>query len=113
MSDFEMPSAFTEKERKARKEHKCCECNQKINIGERYQYCSGIWDGRPDSYKTCLSCLTLRNDYIEKTGEDFCFEGLRESISDAFYRDYGIKEFLIDYPENEKELKKLFHNVFN
>ncbi len=108
MSDFETPSAFTETERKARKAHKCCECRQIIGIGEKYQYCSGIWDGVPDSYKTCLSCLTLRNDYVCKTGDDIGFEYLKEGISQAFCRDYGIKEFLMDYPENITEMEKLF-----
>lgn len=113
MNDFELPSAFSEKERKARKPHECCECNQEIKIGEKYQYCSGIWDGEPSSYKTCLSCLTLRNDYKDKTGEDVYFAGLKEYITNAFYIDYGIVEFLKDYPENEAEIKKLFHSDFN
>ena len=108
MSDYEQPSAFTKKERKARVTHKCCECRQDINIREVYEYCSGIWDSTPDSYKTCLSCVTLRDDYQEKTGEELCFEGLREGISQAFSRGYGVEEFSIDYPENEAEMKKLF-----
>ena len=50
------PSAFRSVIRKARKAHKCCECHNVINIGDRYQYSSGIWDGEPDSYKQCLGC---------------------------------------------------------
>lgn len=113
MSDFEIPSAFITTQRKARKMHKCCECHQPINVSEIYQYCSGIWDSVPSSYKTCLSCVTLISDYLDKTGEELGFGELKEAISDVFYTDYGIKEFLVDYPENKDELKKLFYTEFN
>jgi len=109
MSDLMMPEAFTEKVRKARKEHKCCECHEEIKAQESYQYCSGIWDGEPSSYKTCLSCVTLRNDYLVKCGDELAFGELKDGISNAFYMDYGIKEFLIDFPENITEFKKLFN----
>jgi|UPI0004080412 hypothetical protein len=108
MCDCNIPSAFREKMRKARKPHNCCECLEKINIGENYQYCSGVWDGEPDSYKTCISCLKLRENYESETGECAAFGHLRESISNAFYLNYGVKEFINDYPEYSDELKKLF-----
>ena len=113
MSDLVTPSAFTEKERKARKPHKCCECGHEITVGEKYQYVSGIWDGEPDSYKTCLSCVTLRGNYVCKAGYELAFGELREGISNSFCRNYGAKDFLGDHPENEFEFKKLFSNVFN
>lgn len=113
MSDLVVPSAFTEKERKARKIHKCCECTHEITVGEKYQYVSGIWDGEPDSYKTCLSCATLRSDYTCKAGDELAFGELREGISNAFYKNYGAVEFLNDYPENKSEFKKLFSDIFS
>ncbi|MFK3873082.1 hypothetical protein [Pseudoalteromonas rhizosphaerae] len=109
MSDCEIPSAFSETVRKARKQHACCECSQKISVGENYQYCSGVWDGKPDSYKTCLSCLKIRENYVAETGECVAFESLRESISNSFYLNYGVKEFIADYPDYNEELKKLFN----
>ena len=102
------PSAFNAKIRKAIKKHQCCECDQSINTGETYQYCSGVWDGAPDSYKTCISCLTLRENYTSETGECIAFEHLRESISGEFCLGYGIKEFISDYPKYSTELKRLF-----
>jgi len=56
----ELPSCTSEKYRKARKIHKCCECQGPIDIGEKYHYLSGVWEGRGKSYKTCLSCETIR-----------------------------------------------------
>lgn len=109
MSDSIQPSAFKQQTRKARKSHKCCECHQEISIGEKYDYVSGIWEDNPDSYKTCMSCLAVRDDYWDKTGEFPAFEHLKECISDScFCMSYGVNEFIADYPELESEFKKLF-----
>lgn len=110
--DGEMPSAFLQRNRKAIKKHRCCECCGDINKGDVYEYSSGVWDGQPDSFKTCLSCVTLRRDYKEKTGDDACFGELKECISNAFYKNYGPVQFIADYPENEKEFKNLFRSEF-
>lgn len=109
MCDCVTPSAFNEIMRKAKKEHKCCECSNQIKPSEKYQYCSGVWDGVPNSYKTCLSCVKLRENYKAETGECAAFEGLAEAISNAFYFNYGVNEFINDYPEFKVELKNLFN----
>ena len=59
------PDAFTEKIRTARKEHRCGECYRTIMPGEKYEYVSGIWEGRPDNYKTCMDCLSLRETFFD------------------------------------------------
>lgn len=61
MCDCELPSAFYETWRMARREHVCCECQLPIDIGSRYQYVSGIWDHMPSSYKTCARCVEARD----------------------------------------------------
>ena len=70
--------------RKARKSHKCCECRGEIKPGEQYRYESGIWDGEPASFKICLDCLDLRNEFC---GQGFTYgevhNMIREAISDA------------------------------
>lgn len=103
------PQAFSQKVRKARKNHVCCECFSEISTNEEYQFTSGVWDGEPDSYKVCASCVELRNDYFDKTGDHAGFGYLRETISEAcFYMAYGATEYINDYPEMESQLKKLF-----
>jgi hypothetical protein len=57
---MEYPQAFNRITRRARKEHRCCECLGIIRKKETYCYCSGIWDSRPDSFKTCNDCVLLR-----------------------------------------------------
>lgn len=58
----EMPSAFNETWRTARKEHWCCECHHLIQAGERYHYASGVWDGEGRSFKQCQDCAELFRD---------------------------------------------------
>lgn len=58
----DMPDAFREKERTARRDHKCCECHGTIAVGSKYVYTSGVWDGQGRDCKTCLRCARVRSD---------------------------------------------------
>jgi len=55
---------FREVLRTARKEHRCCECHRTILPGEKYEYVSGMWEGKFDTYKTCIDCLSIRNQFF-------------------------------------------------
>lgn len=57
------PSCSSTVIRKARKPHWCCECAEDIKPGDRYEFTSGVWDGFPDSQKTCLSCVEIRDHF--------------------------------------------------
>ncbi|NDI85097.1 hypothetical protein [Undibacterium crateris] len=61
----EIPSAYREVIRTARKEHKCCECRGVIQRGEKYHFHSGIWDGETHSFKVCADCTELRQMVID------------------------------------------------
>lgn len=93
----EMPSAYSEKTRKARKEHKCCECGETIKKGAEYQYTSGVWDGRPDSFKQCINCAeimhaaTLSADYCDEVP---CFCNLRDWFDNYRCRGFDGIEWL-------------------
>ena len=83
MCDCEMPQAFSLTWRTARKSHRCCECAGWITPGSRYQYVSGIWDNRPDSYRTCVECAQVRDWIISQlTGWDCapCFTLLYDDM---------------------------------
>ena len=62
--DDDGPEAFCEVTRKARKEHRCCECRGVIRAGQTYEHASGIWEGEPRSFKTCAACVEARKEYI-------------------------------------------------
>lgn len=74
------PSARIVKIRKARKLHICCECRGSIVPGEAYEYFSGVWDGNPDSFKTCLACSELRDTLVE----EHIFGELFKAIGESF-----------------------------
>ena len=57
----ELSSCYSLKKRKARKQHKCCECKGVIQAGEVYNLHSGIWNCEPASFKVCADCEELRD----------------------------------------------------
>ncbi len=64
MCEFpDFSSAYT---RKARKEHRCCECRGTIFKGETYHIFAGAWSGDFAEYKTCMDCEELRKELIVK-----------------------------------------------
>jgi hypothetical protein len=87
MCDCEMPEVFTLTKRKAKKRHRCCECRGWIEIGEKYEYTSGIWDGEPSDYKTCLGCAELRDELSKISQCCIPLTGLREELMN--YSDYN------------------------
>lgn len=49
---------------KARKEHKCHECGDTINIGEKYHVQKEVYEGCFSTHKTCLPCMEVRDTYL-------------------------------------------------
>ena len=85
-TDFgDAPSCSVVKTRRARKEHKCCECHGLILPGSRYEYTSGIWDGDPMDFKTCLTCVAIREQYCPRS---WVYGMLAESIHECLGFDY-------------------------
>lgn len=74
------PECCTEKIRTARKTHVCNECLKDIQPGEQYEYVSGIWDGNPKAYKTCLDCKSVRDTFFES----WIFTQVWENFQDEF-----------------------------
>lgn len=66
----DLPTVYKCDNRKARKDHKCYECQGKINIGESYNYHHGIWSGEPEDFNVCLECDELRFDVNEGAAYD-------------------------------------------
>ena len=61
--DYEGYEFISEAIRTARKEHRCCECGDTIRPGERYEDVAGKWECEFDVFKTCMTCLTIRQHY--------------------------------------------------
>lgn len=59
--DCESPTCWIERTRKARKPHRCAECDDPIRINESYAYGSGVWEGSGFSYKRHSVCAAWSN----------------------------------------------------
>lgn len=81
----EGPTCFRKVVRRAKKSHNCCECREVIPAGAQYEYCSGIWDTRPSSYKTCLSCVEIRNHF--SCGRGWTYACVWEQLEEYFFPD--------------------------
>ena len=87
VGDYEVADFHTSTERKAIKEHKCCECGRTINRGEIYEYVSTKYDGDIDTFKTCLDCLSIRwvffcNGWLYEGMKEYLWEHLLEGFGD-------------------------------
>lgn len=97
--DGDQPSLFSEREiRSARKQHKCDECQNPINVGESYRSVFGVWDGMADSHRLCSYCVACK-EYVEAHLPCFCWywgsEGemlndMRESVSNYSFEVPGM-----------------------
>ena len=65
--------------RKARKRHKCGECNRLIELAERYERVVGKWDGNIDTYLTCLYCVAAR-EWLEHECGGWLYTAIEEDM---------------------------------
>ena len=113
----ESPSAFKSLQRKARKEHKCCECSSTICVGAAYQYSSGIWDGEPASFKQCLACHNIMkkcSEYalrIDKWSGSPCFGELAEWFEGGWCIDYHGKEAADDMAKQLNVMPEVLYTL--
>lgn len=70
---------------KAAKEHRCSECREAIPKGVKYELAKGCWDGHWSTYKTCLSCVEIRDHFACKTG--YLFGEVWSQLEESFFPD--------------------------
>jgi len=77
------PELYSKKMKTARKCHRCNECYRTILPKERYEYFAGKWDGVFETYKTCPTCLDIRNAFFCE-GWNFgeVMEDFKEHVAD-------------------------------
>jgi hypothetical protein len=79
----------------SRTAHRCDECGRQIQHGERYERVRAVWDGKFQTYLTCVYCLGVR-DSIEAVAQCFCWyhgnmlEDAKEWVRDEAYRIPGL-----------------------
>lgn len=62
-----------------RLQRRCCECDLRIERGERYQRLSGVFEGQWFNYSTCEACAKVRDEFFPAT---FTITGLMEELMD-------------------------------
>lgn len=72
------PDFCTVTQRRARKEHWCCECNEDIRAGDEYVVTVGFWEGKPDEWKQCLRCRAVWDSLVSYLDE-------RDSLDDGIH----------------------------
>lgn len=70
--------------RSARKEYRCSECDDPISRGVKHEHVTGLWDGQFSTYRTCLSCVEIR-DHFACNG--WLFGCLWEDLEQNFFPD--------------------------
>jgi hypothetical protein len=58
--DYDAPEFYHREVRCARKPHRCGECGALISPKERYERVTGKWERSIDTFKTCESCVDIR-----------------------------------------------------
>jgi len=79
------PSVSNVHTRKAAKDHRCTECNETIPKGTKYEHVKGLWDGSWSEFKTCLSCVEIRNHFGCEEG--WTYLELWSQIEENFFSD--------------------------
>ena len=82
--DFEGPEFYNKRTPVARKPRECCECGSEIKAGERYEYVTGKWEGRLDSFTTCMDCVDVREALAEMPCFCWSHGGLQEDVQQQF-----------------------------
>ena len=80
---------------KARKDHVCEYCGQKISRGEIYSCETGKYDGDMFTRKLCLACENILKEFgNESGGNEFDWDWVSDWLHDTYCHDceHGIKE---------------------
>lgn len=59
--DCSCPTVYRAKLVKIRKPHKCCECGDKIQIGQHAEKVDALWESQFSTIYTCVDCVGVRD----------------------------------------------------
>lgn len=83
IDDVDSIDLIEEATRKARKPHKCCECQLPIPIGATYQHVVGRYDGEICVYDTCAICVEIRAVFT--CGRGWYYESLWDEMRERAF----------------------------
>lgn len=105
--DYDTPDVFEQSSVTARKFHQCDECRGWIAMGETYRKSFGVWDGKAQSFKTCVDCLQFVDWAEEQYGDDICysFGNMIHDVGDCLH-EMGNKHVSAELSARWRELKR-------
>ena len=71
---------------KARKQHFCQECRSTINIDEKYEKVTEIYEGKITTHKTCLNCVSIRDVFFS---DGYFYGNIIEAMEEHVFECYG------------------------
>lgn len=84
---------YIERQPKARKEHRCCECTLPIQIKEQYHRIESLYEGSWETFKMHLSCQDFRQMVYDHEREEGC--EYTESWPPPYHLDETMSERII------------------
>lgn len=96
--DCGAPTVFRQTHRRARKTHRCCECRMPILPGEQHEESFGIWEGDPQTFRTCEVCQWFISRVVDAELKAGCriyearpaFGALMEAFADGHDEEIGL-----------------------
>lgn len=70
---------------RARKEYACTECGETIRPGDKHERVKGMWDKEWSTFRTCLSCVEIREHF--SCGSGWLFGCLWDDLRENFFPD--------------------------
>ncbi len=101
------------KKRKARKEHTCNECGNKINKKDYYWIDKYIYEYEITNHKTCLTCLNIReNLFCHGYIYGSLFFYLRKYIQEVGVEDVCLGKSILELtPKAKEKVLKIMNEI--
>jgi len=90
--DFESTQIIKKKIVVAKKNHKCDECNYKIEPGEKYEYIFGKSDDGIFENTTCRSCIEIRDLFFSNYTYGIIWDDIFDYIIENAWNEEKLSE---------------------
>lgn len=91
MCDSGYPDVYNKKLVKTRAVHKCVECGDRVEVGDRMWRVEALYDGRWDRHYTCANCEAIRERILKLDPEvDLCHSELIECLQYGYLDNDGL-----------------------
>lgn len=97
IDDAEPWTVYSQTERRARKDHRCCDCGRIIAKGERHTYATGLMEDSWYEYRACAHCMAAAG-WLMRMCNGWMWEHVGEELGDHWregYRNVALGRLII------------------